>query len=393
MPFSGKKWLFPKTINMNKKIKYISYFDFQDSSVNRNCVPSACNKIESICELLNKAGIDVQIVSMAAVSEPKIRLYRGSNKLRRPGLKLKLFLSWGGNNKLIRKLRIVWHLTAMFIYLVYHTRKNEPVLVYHSQGYYGIIHWAKKIRKFKLILEVEEIYQDVRRAKYTSMDREEHKILNTADAYIFPTQLMNDKLNPNHKPSAIIHGSYTIEPINVEKFTDGKIHVVYAGTFDPAKGGALTAIKAIEFLPANYHLHICGFGTPENIALIKNKIEKIKLKSKATISFDGLKKGREYIEFIQRCHIGLSTQDPSAAFNDTSFPSKILSYIANGLSVVSVNIPVVRTSAVAQYITYYQNQTPEEIAQAIITAPLNKDYRKHLVKLADQFTTSLLKLL
>lgn len=375
-----------------KPLKYISYFDFQDSSVQRGYVPAATNKIESICQILNECGYEVEIVSMSAVTESKFKLYSGQTVERRKGLKLKTFFSWGGKNKCLKRLKVVWHLVAMFFYLLLHTRKDEPVLVYHSLGYFNVILWAKRLRKFKMILEVEEIYQDVGKAKYGSMEKYEYAMIEAADAYIFPTVLLDKKLNPSHKPHAIIHGTYTVELPIIDKFDDGRIHVVYAGTFDPRKGGGAAAAAA-AFLPKHYHLHVCGFGSDEDREQLLAQITKVAAESEATISFDGLKKGREYIAFIQRCHIGLSTQDPSAAFNATSFPSKILSYMANGLSVVSIDIPTIRTSDVGANLTYYERQTPQEIARAILRCELQNNNRQVISRLRQQFSEEINQLI
>ena len=93
-----------------------------------------------------------------------------------------------------------------------------------------------------------------------------------------------------------------------------------------------------------------------------------------TLTYDGLLKGEDYIRFIQKCQIGLSTQNPNAAFNATSFPSKILSYMANGLRVVSIRIKAIEESSVGLGISYYEHQTPEEIAKAIMKVDMNNNY-------------------
>lgn len=84
------------------------------------------------------------------------------------------------------------------------------------------------------------------------------------------------------------------------------------------------------------------------------------------MTFEGELKGDDYKHFIQKCHIGLSTQDPTAAFNATSFPSKILVYLSNGLRVVSIRIPVVEHSAIADCLCFYDEQSPKMIANAIM---------------------------
>ena len=262
----------------------------------------------------------------------------------------------------------------MFIYLISHCRKNEPVIVYHSLGYFEIIRWAKRISGFKLILEVEEIYSDVSQMSPYWRNLE-FKMFELSDAFIFSTELLNTKINKNQKPFVVIYGTYQVEPQYVQKFDDGKIHAVYAGTFDPNKGGAQSAISAAEYLSDKYHIHICGFGNECDVMSIKRSIEEINTKSKAVVTYDGMKKGKEFVEFLQKCHIGLSTQIPEGEYNDTSFPSKVLTYMSNGLSVVSIKIPVLLNSAVGEHLSFYSIPNGQEIAASIINADLTNDNR------------------
>ena len=178
------------------------------------------------------------------------------------------------------------------------------------------------------------------------------------------------------------------------EFDKNKVHCVYAGTFDPRKGGA-TAVAAAEYLPDNYHIHILGFGTETEVENMRGKIEKINKKSKAIVSYEGILTGEDYIKFIQSCDIGLSTQNSNASFNATSFPSKILSYMANGLRVVSVRIPAIETSKVGKYIYYYDNQNPQEIANAIMRVNINDNYdsKGFIKELDDEFKKELSEML
>jgi len=113
------------------------------------------------------------------------------------------------------------------------------------------------------------------------------------------------------------------------------------------------------------------------------------------VTYEGVLSGDDYIRFLQRCDIGLSTQNPEAEFNDTSFPSKILSYLSNGLRVVTVKIPVVEMSAIGDLCTYYEKQDPKEIADAILYAGRERDVdcRKRIRDLSVEFENEILKLL
>lgn len=370
-------------IQMSKQsIKYIAFFDTQDSAVKRNYVTSASNKLEYIARAIASTSRDVEIVSMSQVQEEKFKFYVSEKKQVATGITLRLPFSWGGNSGFAGKLKIFWHLINMFFFLLLNCTKDEKVVVYHSLGYFDIIRWAKKIRKFKLILEVEEVYSDVSQmSKYWR--NLEFKMFDIADAFILSNDFLDTKINRRNKPSVVIYGTYGAEPKRVEKFNDGKIHVIYAGTFDPNKGGAQTAIMAAEYLPENYHIHICGFGNLEDVEAVKKQVVEVKGKSISTITYDGLKKGNEFVEFLQQCHIGLSTQKPEGVYNDTSFPSKVLTYMANGLAVVSIKIPVLEKAAIADALSFYESSSGKSLAEAIMKCDYNQSSRE-LLNILDQ---------
>jgi len=358
-------------------IKYIGFFDFQDSKVPRN-YPLACtNKMESIAEALNEAGFSVEIVSTAVGVNNKFFFAKGEVIKKSDKLKAKFFPTCGGKNVVIRAIRR-WFTNFWFLkYLLLKVKKNEPIIVYHSTGFRKLILSAKKIKKFKLILELEEVYQDVVDMSETERQTE-LTTFSMADGFIFPTELLNKKINIENKPYTIILGTYHVEPVIVPKFSDGKIHVVYAGTFDPRKGGAAAAAAAAH-LPDNYIFHICGFGSPHEVDMVKSIVDEVNSKMPDKAVYHGTLTGQTYISLIQSCHIGLSTQNPDAQFNATSFPSKILSYMSNGLDVVTIDIPAVKDSAVGKYLHYYHKQTPEEIAKAIINVKISENDNRSVI--------------
>lgn len=363
-------------------IKFIAYFDTQDSAIKRNYVTSASNKVEYIAKSLASLDYHVEIHSISEVTENEFKIYSSEKKQLADGVTLHLSSSFGGNGSLHRKVKVLWHLLIMFFYLLLHCGKKDSIIVYHSLGYFNTILWAKKIKNFRLILEVEEIYSDV--SKMSDYWRNlEFKMFNIADAFILSNDLLDAKINTHHKPFVVIYGTYQVEPKRVEKFDDGKTHAIYAGTFDHNKGGAQTAIMATEYLPENYHIHICGFGTDKDINDVQRCITEVQKESNATITYDGLKKGEEFIRFLQQCHIGLSTQNPFGEFNDTSFPSKVLTYMANGLSVVSIRIPVLEKASIANALSFYNVPDANALAEAIRTCNYQQSSRD-LVDALDQ---------
>lgn len=142
-------------------------------------------------------------------------------------------------------------------------------------------------------------------------------------------------------------------------------------------------------------MHILGAATEEQKNKLKMLVDKVKSETSCDITYDGYKNGKELTSFLQGCHIGLSTQNPQGAYNATSFPSKILVYLANGLNVVSVRIPAIEFSPVGQAMHFYESSTDKDIARAILSVDFNgKDAGRELVgKLNDEFVKNIKKLL
>ena len=354
-----------------KRIKYICYYNSLHGKIPREGVLAATTKIDYIINVLNRLGYAVDIISKSGISSNKLVLNLGGSAQIGESV-VRHFISLGCIKSPLRVLSRWLNTMHFFLWLLFHTNQNEQVIVYHSLGYCKILNLLRKIKDLRIIGEVEELYQNVHKQS-KSVSRAEYEFINGCEKYLFPSILMNNRFNPLGKPFAIVHGIYKAEDKLEEKYSDGKIHVVYGGTFDPKKGGALVAAEIGRYLPENYVVHICGFGSEADINRIKALIVDVNANSASETRFEGLLRGEDYTHFIQRCHIGLSTQNPTAAFNDTSFPSKILVYLVNGLRVVSIRIPVVESCAVVEEVSFYDIQAPEKIAEAILRISLDTD--------------------
>lgn len=337
-----------------------------------------------VISALSKIGDKVTVISPAFSKNGKATL----RECRREGQCEVVFPASRAKsrNPFMRLLRQWHHHRAVRKELERQVQPGDTLVVYHSLLLMRDVAWLRRRRNFRFVLQVCEIYSDV--VGDRAGRENELRFIQTADAYVFSTERMEQQMNTEHKPFAVCLGTYTATQRVADEIDDGKIHCVYAGTFDPRKGGATAAVAA-AFLPTNYHIHILGFGTAEETAAIKAQIAA--LQNGCTITYDGCLHGEEYIRFIQTCHIGLSTQDPNAAFNATSFPSKILAYMANGLQVVSIRIPAIEQSAVGEYLHFYDEQTPEEIARAIRAVDIRDGYDgiKVLHKLDEGFVQAL----
>ncbi|MDI6700805.1 MAG: glycosyltransferase [bacterium] len=217
-------------------------------------------------------------------------------------------------------------------------------------------------------------------------------LLKAADSYILSTHTLVDKINSN-KPYIVSYGELKHNKQIVEKYKD-KIHLVFAGTFDPLKG-VIESINTARYLDNNYHLHIIGFGNQKETENVLNLINETNKNSSCKVTYDGCLKGDDYIEFIQKCHIGLSTISKRKNFIDSVFPSKILSYLCNNLYVVSGDLKSVLESPFSHFIKFYYEDNPESIAKAIREVKIDENYDKfveqELKKIDEKFKNRISK--
>lgn len=378
---------------MINEIKYIGFYELLESKLKRNSCLSAINKMNYIAKSITRTGKNVKIISPAWYTDKNVLKTLEKHTKINENITLIEAPSFATRNKVTMRLKRIYTQIWLFFYLLFNVNKEEEILVYHSLSLIVPLLLAKKIKNFKIILEVEEIYTDV--IDYGKKIRKlEFKMIKSAEKYIFPTELLNEKINKKNKPYCIIYGTYKVEDDKNVNFQDDKIHIVYAGTFDPRKGGAAAA-EAAAYLDEKYHIHIIGFGSEDEKIYLQNLIKEVSKNTKCAVTYDGLYKGEEYIKFLQKCDIGLSTQTPNAEYNDTSFPSKVLSYMANGLRVVSIRIKALEKAEISDLLYYYDKDCPKEIASAIKNINLLDKYnsREKIRTLDRKFMQDIKKLM
>jgi glycosyltransferase involved in cell wall biosynthesis len=232
---------------------------------------------------------------------------------------------------------------------------------------------AKKIKGFQVIEEVGEIFNDVEHVAMAKREQE-IKVIQQADYYLYSTELLDKICNPSNKPYAVAQGTYKNQKTHTNIFKDGKRHLVYAGILRMDKGVDV-AIRLGKYLDEEYIIHILGYGTNDDVKRVQKEIKKVNEEGKAKVVYEGLKSGDEYNQFIQSCDLGLCTQSADVAYNSTAFPSKIISYLSNGIPVVAIKIQSIEFSEVRHLLFLYENEKyPEMQIANLIT---NLDFKKY----------------
>ncbi len=351
-------------------MKIVAFYTDSDSG-RGGCSPACITKVDYIVDCLLRMDYKIDILSLSTVSVNHTK-QSAKSKAINDRLSLHFPRTFSRRNCLERiAAKILFPLTIRK-FLKKNINEGDTVYLYHSSVLYHTIAKVLKKRHAKVILDVEEIYGDVKNDIF--LRKKEFDFFKIADAFIFPTSNLNKIVNTSNKPFAISHGTYKAIDKLANRLSDGKIHCVYAGTLNEIKGGAYAAVDAGMYLNDNYHIHILGFGSDSEKKRIIERICSVTKKTKCKVTYDGVRSGDDYLKFIQCCHIGLSTQNPKGQYNDSSFPSKILSYLSNGLRVVTINIPVVSNSEVGKYLFYYDKNDPLLIAKAIQSIDFNKDF-------------------
>lgn len=353
----------------------VFYLGFYGDSIaykqNRNIVPAGVNKMDYIARAMGEAELDVTIISPAWANYNKssgVKIFKQRKFKINENVKAIMPFSIALPLRVTKILTISISKFWLIIYFLLKIRSEDKVVVYHSPFYFTTMYWLKKIIKFTLILEVEEIYSIVFSLS-KRIHGKEMRLIRIADNYIFPNDLMCDYLKITDKKHLIVYGTYHIPKTRDMSinFNDGKIHVVYAGIIDKLKNGAFNAIKIAKFLPENYKIHILGFGQEKDLINLTDEINIINTESKCKVIYEGKKTGDEYLNFISSCEIGLSTQKNEGEYLKFTFPSKVLSYLSLGLNVVSARMDCLTKSAVDPLIHYYEVDSYGAIAKTIIS--------------------------
>jgi hypothetical protein len=364
-----------------KKIKWITQYDVIDSNEARICGLSSKNKMDYICSALIKNGWNIEIISPAITSHEK-GYYRKKNKIINTRIQLNLFATFGATSKIGKALSKIYAVIQLFNFLVFNLKKGETIILSHSLISATPVYFAKKIKKFNLILDFGEEYCKVKKGNII-YQWVEPKLIKCADKFIFGNDLMGNLYGINPKNYTVVYGQYLNDSIISEKKKnrkDNKIHLVYAGIICESEKSAFRAIELANYLDDNYVLHILGKIEQESEKKFYTCIEKINNCSGCKVIFEGVKMGDEYINQMLQYDIGLNLRAVDEKYIDFAFPSKILSYLNVGLRVVSSRIKCVEASEVSSLLYYFDDNNPSCIAKTIRNIDINEPYNP-LIKL------------
>lgn len=354
-------------------IYYFGYYTF-NANPNEFRVFPGCNvKISYIIKSLKNNNIPVKVISLGESYKNK-----SSKNFKVDELENNYFLATC-RGKVFSRLFLI--LQVLYI-LLFKLKKNDVIIFYHVFYLLPFFKLAKYIKKFNLIIEVEESYQAAWEKDNCKINKEINS-LKGADAYIYVNDLLPNKIEKN-KPYVVCYGNYSVYSRERIDHNKKKIRMVYAGLINFSENSdVVLAIDAIQHLSDKYSLSIAGYGDEKDIHSLKQYICDSGLSNK--VSYAGFFQGQDYDDYLSKFHIGLNPRMLQDKLSDYTFPSKVMSYLTHGLYVVSTPIQCIAAAKVANLVSISNDNTSESFASAILKVDFDCSHHQIIDELNNDF--------
>lgn len=378
-----------------KRIKFIAHYPAEKNPVELHSSPAAKDQIDYICDLLSTLNYEVEIMTLS--QRLSYNAYRPKKTMLENGVKVSEFFSILSRRRVGFRISKYVNDLIIFFRILLGNSRDTSYIIYHMNTNYPLTMLALKFKKMGIVLQVNELYSEVGAGGYWRNRNSELKFINSFDRFILSTRMLS-RLIKNKSLGCVIEGPIVknevkdfrpndnIEYINEDEFRS--IKLVYAGTLSRVKNGPYLAIDALKKLPTRYHLTVLGVGSDK-------EFDDVKLYSQQVEDFEHRVEirraimGKELTDFLSKCDIGLATQDASALLNASSFPSKVYLYLNNGLRVVAPATEALTNSMVAQMMSFYDGNSGESIALAIVDSRDSNSVEVYMDKLHQHNLSSL----
>lgn len=378
-------------------VHYVAFYADKENKNKYSIYPAAITKINYIKSVLKRSGFKIEVFALGLNINKRFSFFKKRSKVIDSNESITFVSTITGPTIFMKFVSKIWLLFQLLWHLIMVVKKEDTVIFYHSYSFMFIVRISRLFNRFRLIYEVEEIYQAAWGNSDKMIKKEILYISKIADGYIFVNDIMPFKFKLVNKPFVVCYGSYEISNNKIKKIKSAEegINLIYAGVIEDEGSDVYLALNSIRYLQENYRLHILGYGEEYHLKKLVKRISEMNLAlKKERVFYHGFLSGQEYLDFLSRCDIGLSTRVLDDKFSDFTFPSKVLVYLTNHLFTVSSNITCIRESKVSELIYFYDEATPASVAKTIQEISLNKPFPVNkIAKLDESFRMNLVELL
>lgn len=363
---------------MKKKVHYIGWYITPERWGTYKCAVAGMMKMRYVADQIQKVGCDLNILSLV---EKQAKGFYCSFKEDYEGKHIRYMGGVGVKNPLMSRINsIIKHLIFIF-YILFKTSKKDLIVLYHSYYYTKLLANLQRFVKRDVVIEVEEIYGYNALRDMPWVDDEIAQI-KKFKKFTCVNDGIPQMLGLKQENYVVAYGNAEFTKRTVDRFNDGRIHVVYSGVIELKKMGAPTAIEVARLLPSNYVLHVTGYARKKEYedSLKKRIVEINKELGEERIRYEGFLSEEDLDKLLFRCHIGLSPNVLRPNFANSTFPSKLVNYMCHDLSLV-VSYATAYDFPISEGWVFYHEQTPECIAEAVMKAEVKPIgyYRSRLV--------------
>lgn len=339
----------------------------------KNLALAANSKMETICQLLQTRGHQVEILSQGEVVEHQAKLHPGFSERAGRGAGVAVHYASALPVKFINGL---WS-SRQLLNLFKQRQAEKPfdlVIVYNlKQPQVACADYAARILKLPVILEYEDdtfVTVDGQREqgwRNRSRLTAARKVLNQVAGGIGVSPHILSQL-PAGIPKLLLRGVVDESIVSAAaQQVARKPWVVYSGTHYRSKGlePLITAWQQARL--AGWELHLTGRGE------LTARLEKM-AEHDPTIVFHGMLPREQLAAFLGEAAIGINPHDLSHSPGNV-FAFKIIEYLAAGLHCITTPMGALEPELEAG-LTYIPDNSPATIATALQTVISSRRYER-----------------
>jgi len=183
-----------KKDNLRKNIYYIGFYSFSGGTLekeNRVYSSAAVNLMNFISQKLS-SNATVNIISPSWTNNQR-GIYRGKKVQLSDNVFLNIAPSVGTYFGLGKFLSIIISQIWLIFKIIFTIKERDKVIVYHSVAFAPVILITKKLFSYKLILQLNEVYQDVK-SQGLIKNYFEKAIIRDAGAYIVSNHFLKERM-------------------------------------------------------------------------------------------------------------------------------------------------------------------------------------------------------